>query len=619
MPSYDGFLRYLDFEVKLLRVLLENNGLPRDNPVVYPARYLDLRRLSRLQLEQHWDVRGRDEGRCRTNSAPTPIPQGAIDRALRMLDNIRKGLPLFFDASDYRQINKDLRWMSLAQSERHYKYHGVAEMGRLYAVAEDGAARGCVFLLNHETSTTGAASALYRICRRLKRSSPHLTVCLLEPFAPTQYKNAEDGVHVLYYCGDVLLLSAYVRAWNPQLVFSNSVTCLLLHSDVAQEYLHKCAFYFHEAPHESVRSWSAICRNRIVVAAEHLVCEYEKLGLRPHLYADNISTDTCARLRRTQTAISRLFWEDGVGGAADMLFILTCFERACASVKSQMAHLVAAVRVIHGERAKIVLVYSEDTPWKHEWVFESLGEDSGMVVFGGFTPKDESLRAAGRFEADAVLLTPNKGTDSGPFLLAAHYFEAGEFDEVVKIHSKTNALWRATLWDVVYPPPSSDCSTIFPPQWTQTFDSATDLNASRLRDWKERGLIEPEVDVENFAFAAGTCFRMPSGALAPILAKASEYYTLLSDEATPDNEWVSLMDSDEHMRRALLHFGPHSYYNEAMHPDCQRLRSEFGAMNWYQLAARGIRGLPDATPDHAIERVYGAYSTAFSSGQLQRK
>jgi len=775
-------VRNLRFEHWLLETLQKNYcRLPHSHAVVYPAQYPDLRDLSSEELERHWEAFGQYEGRSRTTVADTRIPVEIVQRAVQMLQNAQTDLPLFFDTNDYVQISHDLVNLSTTQLIEHYRHHGQYERRRYSIVPQNG---GCIFLLNHQTACTGAPLALYRICARLRRTYPHLKICLLEPFAPSLLQNSDaDGITVLYYCSDIFLLSAYVHAWNPQVLLCNSESMLLVEASLAApDYLHKCVFYFHELPFPSLTSsYECIKENASFVASSNLLPEYRNLGIEPKLYVNNISVDAfthleaCSQSRRPRAAGERLvlgmmgtachrkgcdrfvlaasklpqfdfwwcggnprapkdnreipnlrcsdrapvdfwaqidyffltsrqdpcptvviealsagvslivfdgaighselvrdviafapdsvlvipssptedhdvmlsclqqlkhcttpdqrlqefarrhyveppglFWhQTGLCARQDMLFILTCFDKASDLVQREMMHLICAVRLAHGNRAKIILAYAEDKQWDGCWMLrscsshESIGVagDEPLVYVGGSAPSVETILRAEAFQADAIIFTPNKGTDIGPFLLAAQYFDVENFDTIVKLQSKSGATWRNDLWEVALAKPNG---IVYPSKWTCIFDASTDLNASRLYKWRDCGLIDSYVNLEHFSFSAGTCFQVPTRSILPIIRKASQFYSLMLDKQMPDPDWIALMDSPRTMTEAWKNFSPDSFFNVPMHPDCVQLRRDLGARNRYELEEHGIRGLPDGTADHAMERVFGAYVSAYA-------
>lgn len=195
--------------------------------------------FDRDSLELHYLLQGHEEGRITENIYHTTLDS----------------LPFNFDRETYCFLNPDIIYNGSLTPEIHFKKFGYGEgrvwdIGMTYEELNQTLVEQDVFfdddtivLVNHNTSRTGAPFYLQDLANWLVDQGEK--VVWLDIF-PSDCFKLHKSIQKIYYFGSTNVLKDILDANNPRLIYSNSMTRMLIDWKVFQDYLSRTVIHLHE-------------------------------------------------------------------------------------------------------------------------------------------------------------------------------------------------------------------------------------------------------------------------------------------------------------------------------------------------------------------------------------
>lgn|GEM_PF-7134864 len=218
-----------------------------------------------------------------------------------LVEKLRQGEPLpeDFSPQTYRMLNSDMSSLSDVELIQHYLLHGVHEQRRYRLSAGDMSMCGRTPLfINHDVSLTGAPIFLYEFVAFLKDRRVFSDPIIVDPYPSQLFAHYE--VTRLYHYNNIERLSELLSAYNPPLIYSNSLNLFFQHSERLKKYLPKTLFHFHESienvPQQALKP---IRQQKIYVVSSRISEQFRKAGCKHvSIFPPFIKEETQARIQK---------------------------------------------------------------------------------------------------------------------------------------------------------------------------------------------------------------------------------------------------------------------------------------------------------------------------------
>lgn len=204
--------------------------------------------------------------------------------------------------------------------------------------------------------------------------------------------------------------------------------------------------------------------------------------------------------------------------------------------------------------------------------------------------------------ADILILTPTRGYDINGLILGLKYIKLylPPPKYLLYLHSKTNYLWRRDLHSIIHvnltDHPYHD--TVVVEKWLLEYNEK-DNNSVTFAAYPELFALG---NTTRFNFVAGTMFNTRYEYLKDL--NLDELYNNLTHIDKYDTVWIKAMQDFDTFNK-YYNIYKDSPYNAAMSPGAREFLIENNIPNYFALAARGHRGIPDLQFEHAVERYLG--------------
>ena len=203
-----------------------------------------------------------------------------------------------------------------------------------------------------------------------------------------------------------------------------------------------------------------------------------------------------------------------------------------------------------------------------------------------------------------LILVPNKGADIGPFMVGLNYIKSMGYKYVVKLHSKSNKLWRDELFKICsYPIDKLNVDTISSEHWTRPWDS-TDLNNQTILNGELAQLISgvPKLPCR---YNVGSAYATRFENLWWFIDNFEKLYPILTDSKKDDTYWIHCMNNHEIFTEYYEKY-KNNCYNTPIDMESFSIIKNNMAKNCYELWEKyKLKGIPDLQIEHALERYTG--------------